>query len=128
MFNDFPTLTALPASNMDRAKAWYADKLDLKPVDERDVGVAYETTDGSRFFLYPSEFAGTNQATAIAFETGEKFDETVKFLRERGIKFLEFEMEGMTIKDGIVSAPDGMRGVWFKDSEGNIIGVSNMTL
>ena len=128
MFDEFTTRTALPASDMDGAKAWYAEKLDVKPVDERDVGVAYEMTDGSRFFLYPSEFAGTNQATALAFETGDKFDEAVPFLRNRGIDFLEVEMEGMTFDDGVLAAPNGLRGASFEDNEGNIIGVSNMDL
>ncbi len=37
-------------------------------------------------------------------------------------------MEGMTLDDGVLTAPDGLRGVWFEDSEGNIISVSNMDL
>ncbi|MDX1746274.1 MAG: VOC family protein, partial [Halobacteriales archaeon] len=116
--------------DLERAKAWYADNLDLKPVEEQDdVGVAYETGNGSRFFLYPSEFAGTNKATAMAFETDDDgFDEAVKFLRGRGIEFLEFELEGMTFEKGILRGPEGMRGVWFEDSEGNILSLSNMSL
>ena len=115
----------LPASDMDRAKAWYRDKLGLEPVDDTgDGGVWYETG-GARFLVYPSEFAGTNQATAAGFEV-EDFDATMADLRSRGVVFEDYDFgEDFRTVDGVLALPDGGRGAWFKDSEGNILAVTN---
>jgi hypothetical protein len=61
------------------AKGWYRDKLGLTPTEENEGGLTYETG-GKRFGVYPSQFAGTNQATAMGFEVqdldkgGGRFD------------------------------------------------------
>ena len=115
-------IAALPARDVERAKAWYADHLDLKPVREGLQGEAYFATGESRFFVYESEFAGTNQATAAAFEVSD-VAATVQSLRARGVVFEEYNMPGVETIDGVVTTDDGTQAAWFKDSEGNIIGV-----
>ena len=61
------TGTALPASDFERAKSWWADRVGMKPVDEFEGGARYEVG-ATRFFIYPSQFAGTNEATAMRSE------------------------------------------------------------
>jgi catechol 2,3-dioxygenase-like lactoylglutathione lyase family enzyme len=34
MFNEIAMYPTLPATDIERAKDWYAEKLDLKPIDE----------------------------------------------------------------------------------------------
>jgi catechol 2,3-dioxygenase-like lactoylglutathione lyase family enzyme len=121
---DAPMNATLPAADMTRAKEWYRDKLGMKPSDESPMGEAMYETGGSGFMLYPSPFAGTNQATAAGFMVDD-FDGTVAELRSNGVIFEEYDFgEGMATVDGVIAMPDGRKGAWFKDSEGNILGLA----
>ncbi len=122
---DAPLRVTLPASDITRAKAWYQEKLDLKPVEESEDGAWYESG-GTRFLLYPSQFAGTNQATAAGFEVDD-FDAAASMLRSRGVTFEEYDFgEDFRTVDGVFTTSDGSKACWFKDSEGNILSLTNM--
>ena len=128
MFENSALQPVLPVSDIERAKAWYADKLGLEPIIEdgqREMAVYQHA--GSMFLLYRTDNAGTNKATAAGFLVGN-FDEVVSELRARGVSFddVDFGEGGKTI-DGVITSPDGSeKGAWFADSEGNIIGLSTM--
>ena len=120
-----PLLASLPASDINRAKDWYRDHLGLKPTEEMPDGSAIYESGGVQFVLYQSQFAGTNQATAAGFRVDD-FDATIAELRENGVTFEDYDFgDGMATVDGVMSV-DGFRGAWFKDSEGNILGISSM--
>jgi catechol 2,3-dioxygenase-like lactoylglutathione lyase family enzyme len=121
MFSNIPVHATLPASDFDRAKRWYDEKLGLRPVDE-NPGVAWYEAGGTRFLLYASGFAGTNQATAATIVVAG-FDAAVAILRSRGVVFEEYDVEDFTTVDGVIEMPDGRRAAWFKDSEGNILSI-----
>lgn len=123
MFDQLQLRATLPASDFDRAKAWYRDKLGLEPSEEREDGAIYTTGD-SEFLLYPSTFAGTNQATAAGW-TVEDFDAAMAHLRDSGVVFEEYDFPGFKTVDGVADL-DGQKGAWFKDSEGNILAISDM--
>jgi catechol 2,3-dioxygenase-like lactoylglutathione lyase family enzyme len=121
-----PLSAALPASDLERAKRWYSEKLGLEPVEEDEYGGAHYETGGTHFLVFLTPFAGTNQATAAGF-TVENFDEVIGELRGNGVTFeeVDFGELGKTV-DGVITAPDGSKAAWFKDSEGNILSVSNL--
>jgi catechol 2,3-dioxygenase-like lactoylglutathione lyase family enzyme len=110
----------LPASDLERAKRWYAGKLGFTPDQEDPNGVQYTAGDGTQFWLYPSQFAGTNQATAMGFLAKDLSSE-MEDLRSRGITFEEYDIPGVKTVDGVAEFGNGERGAWFKDSEGNIL-------
>jgi predicted enzyme related to lactoylglutathione lyase len=112
----------LPASDMDRALAFYKATLGLEPFQQEPDGSARYQVGDTMFLLYPSEYAGTNKATAAGFQV-EDLDSVVAELRSRGIEFQEFDYGEMKTVDGILAMPDGSRGAWFNDTEGNIIGL-----
>ena len=120
MFEDRPSAAMLPASDIERAKSWYADHLDLKPAYEDEGGVQYKTGNGTEFWVYPSQYAGTNQATAMGFMAKDLSAE-MDALKARGITFEEYDIPGVKTVAGIAEFGEGERGAWFKDSEGNII-------
>ena len=121
MFGPKPLVPMLPASDIDRAIAFYRDTLGLKPVGDEAGGARFEAG-GSWFVVYPSQFAGTNKATAAGWEVDD-LEAAVTELKGKGVTFQEFEMEGMTMENSIMSAPDGTQAAWFEDTEGNIIGL-----
>jgi len=120
---DSPMYASLPASDVDRAKAWYKDHLGLEPIEDAPDGGAIYETGGARFAIYPSAFAGTNQATAGGFAVAD-FDAAMTELRGNGLIFEEYDLgDDLKTVDGVVTTPSGNRAAWFRDSEGNIIGV-----
>ena len=125
MFGDVPIRPSFPASDLERAKRWYSEKLDLDPVRELEYGDVEYETGGVRFLLYQSDSAGTNEATAASFVV-EDFDDVIAALRSSGVVFedVDFGEFGATV-DGVIASPDGTnKAAWFKDSEGNILSVT----
>jgi len=76
--------------------------------------------------VYPSQFAGTNQATAAAWQVDD-LAAVVAALRERGVVFEEYDLGEIRTVDGIAVAPDGTKAAWSRDSEGNILGISQLS-
>jgi len=127
MFQNVPLHAVLPASNIERAKRWYSDKLGLEPISEDEYGGVEYEAGGTSFLVYLSEFANTNKATAAGFRVDD-FDGAVADLRSRGVIFedVDFGEMGATV-DGVITTPDGKdKAAWFKDSEGNILSLSTM--
>jgi catechol 2,3-dioxygenase-like lactoylglutathione lyase family enzyme len=111
---------------MERAKAWYASVLQMEPAEVDENGDAWYESGGTRFLLYASQFAGTNQATAMGVEV-EDVDAAVAEFRARGAVFEEYDFgEDFRTVDGIVTTPDGEKTAWLKDSEGNILGLGRL--
>ena len=123
MLNDFPVGACLAVSDIDRARRFYEDTLGMKVASDRPDGVLYDSG-GTQFLVYPSQFAGTNQATAASWLVDD-VDATVAELRERGVTFEEYDFPGLKTENGI-AAFDGGKAAWFKDPDGNILSVGDM--
>jgi catechol 2,3-dioxygenase-like lactoylglutathione lyase family enzyme len=121
MIKDLRVHTTLPAANLERAKAWYSQKLGLTPATESPGGVFYVLGGGTRFVLYPTP--NTNRAghTQMGLTTPD-IEASVRELRERGVVFEEYDFPGLKTVEGIATRDD-LRSAWFKDSEQNIIGL-----
>jgi catechol 2,3-dioxygenase-like lactoylglutathione lyase family enzyme len=122
------TATRLPAQDLERARAFYSEKLGLDPSEEREGGLLYRLGD-LEFGLFQSAGAPSGAHTQMAFEV-EDIEATVAELRERGVAFEEYDVPGLTTVDGIAeiegnypSKGKGERGAWFRDSEGNTLGI-----
>src|SRR5262245_65140114 len=50
--------------------------------------------------VYPSEYAGTNQATAASWAVGDEFDAIVEDLRAKGVKFEHYDDLPETTREG----------------------------
>jgi predicted enzyme related to lactoylglutathione lyase len=115
----------LPAADLDRAKVWYKEILGLEPVEIEPMGEVWYELGGSRFMVYESQFAGTNQATAAGLIVDD-VEATVARLMERGAVLENYDFgEDFRTVDGIMTLPNGRQAAWLKDSEGNILGLSS---
>ena len=123
MLGDHNPIPTLAVKDVQKARDFYEGVLGLSPSEEPPEGVVYRAGN-SMFLVYPSAYAGTNKATAMSFQVpADKFDEEVAALRERDITFQTFDAEGVTWDDGVATAGDAFRGVWFEDPDGNILNV-----
>lgn len=128
MLENSPMQPVLPVADIQRAKAWYAEKLGMEPaMEDEERGMAIYQHAGSMFLLYTTEHAGTNKATAAGFIVDD-FDDVVTQLRQNGVSFQEVDFgEGGKTVDGVLTAADGAgKSVWFEDSEGNVIAMSTV--
>ena len=101
------------------ARSFYADVLGFELHDD-EMGVVSFESGRTPVALYESEYAGTNQANALAWSVGDRLDDIVTMLRERGVTFERYDLPGLSL-EGDVHVADGFKGVWFKDPDGNIL-------
>lgn len=120
--------TRLPAQDLERARAFYAEKLGLHPVEEREGGLRYVCA-GGEFALFASAGRPSGEHTQMGWEV-EDLEATVAELRSRGVAFEEYDLPGLRTVAGIAeiegnyaSKGVGERGAWFRDSEGNLLGI-----
>ena len=124
MLSELSPIATLPTADLARARGYYEETLGLKPQRDGMGGVSYECGNGT-VFVYESEYAGTNKATAVTFEVPmSSFDNEVGALRDKGVSFLTFDAEGVEWNDGVASMGDAMKAVWFTDPDGNILNIS----
>jgi catechol 2,3-dioxygenase-like lactoylglutathione lyase family enzyme len=121
--------TRLPAQDLDRARAFYAEKLGLEPAEERPGGLRYRC--GSTLFVvFASAGAPSGQHTQMAWKVDD-IEAAVAELRARGVRFEEYDLPGLRTVDGIADIEGnypseggvGERGAWFRDSEGNLLAI-----
>lgn len=121
--------TRLPARDLDRARRFYAEKLGLEPVDERPGGLLYRCG-GTHFVVFRSTGSSPGTFTQMGWEV-EDIEAVVTELKGRGVVFEEVDVPGFRTRDGIAEIEGnypskgarGERGAWFRDSEGNLLGV-----
>ncbi|MEV6393895.1 VOC family protein [Streptomyces sp. NPDC051907] len=121
--------TRLPAQDLDRARRFYSERLGLEPVDERPGGLLYRCQ-GTEFALFQSTGASPGTFTQMALQVDD-IETAVAELRRRGVVFEEVDVPGLRTKDGIADIDGnypskgarGERGAWFRDSEGNLLGI-----
>jgi catechol 2,3-dioxygenase-like lactoylglutathione lyase family enzyme len=120
--------TRLPAGDLGRARMFYAVKLGLEPLEEREGGLLYRCGNGY-FALFESAGSSSGEHTQMAWEVDD-IESTVAGLRRRGVVFEEVDVPGLRTVNGIAdvqgnypSKGSGERAAWFRDSEGNVIGI-----
>jgi len=124
VLQDAPIHATLPCSDYARAKAFYADKLGLTPVEETPAGAFYESG-GTRFFLFPSGGAASGTHTQMGWRVDD-IEPVVRELTERGVRFEEYDFPGFD-KDTRIAHTGPVRSAWFKDSEGNLLGIVQLS-
>lgn len=124
MITEHPAYATIPASDMDRAKAWYRDKLGLVPFMEDEAGCMYKVGNGSNFLLYPTPNAGKAPNTLLSFSTDD-LEADMEDMRSHGIQFEEYDLPGLKTVNGIATL-GRHHAAWFKDSEGNILAVGDV--
>jgi catechol 2,3-dioxygenase-like lactoylglutathione lyase family enzyme len=122
MLKDAPIVPYIPVADVARARRFYEDKVGLTPKEEYAGGVIYECGNGSWVFLYPSPGAGTSKAST-AFWAVADVEAEVAALRARGVTFEDYDLPGLKTENSIATG-GGARTAWFKDTEGNILAVS----
>jgi predicted enzyme related to lactoylglutathione lyase len=112
----------VPASDLARAREFYATKLGLTPVSEMaGIFLQYRTDSGTGFNIYQTEHAGKAGHTIAQWHVADVESE-VRDLKARGVVFEVYpDMPGVDWKDEVAVMPGMGKAAWFTDSEGNIM-------
>ena len=101
----------------------------MEPSEKRPGGLLYRCG-GGEFALFASAGAASATFTQMAFEVDD-IETAVAELRARGVVFEEYDVPGLETADGIAEIEGtypskggkGERAAWFRDSEGNLLGI-----
>ena len=120
LLQDSDIQATIPVTDLDRARAWYADRLGLRPDQEFPGGaLRYVVGRHSAFLLFLTDAAGFSEHQVASWVVDD-LDAEVAELRGRGVTFEEYDGPVLTTVAGIARTPAG-KGAWFKDSEGNVL-------
>ncbi len=122
MISNLTSMATIPAANIERAKKFYSEKLGFKPDESEPTGVVSYKSGDSTFLLYESQYAGTAKSTAMTFQT-DNLERDMRDLRNKGVKFEDYDMGDLKTVNGVASLGD-VKSAWFKDTEGNIIALT----
>ena len=124
MLTELEIHAALPVRDMERAKRFYAEKLGLSPFAESPGAVDYRCK-GTWFSLYPSSGSSSGLFTQAGWRTDD-IEALVAHLKSRGVVFEEYDLPGFKTVNSIANTGP-VRAAWFKDSEGNLLGIAQFT-
>jgi catechol 2,3-dioxygenase-like lactoylglutathione lyase family enzyme len=123
MLKDATAVATIAVTDIDRASDFYENKVGLVRGDSPERNVRLYNIGSGTMIVYPSQFAGTNQATSVTWPVDD-VDGEVRALHEKGITFEHYDMPNMK-REGDVHVGPSNRAAWFKDPDGNIHAIVN---
>ena len=111
----------LPAQNMERARKFYEQKLGLTPEQASPDGGVIFKTGNTGFLVFPSSGKASGDHTQIGLEVTD-IVAAVNELKKNGVKLEEYDLPGFKTEGGVVNMGEE-KAAWFKDSEGNLLGL-----
>jgi catechol 2,3-dioxygenase-like lactoylglutathione lyase family enzyme len=124
MLADADAMATIAVRDLKTATRFYEEVLGLKPDGDKQDGGARYRSGNSRVFVYESQYAGTNQATAATWVVPDA-EEVVRDLKAKGVTFEHYDLPGLT-RQGDLHVAGSFKGAWLKDPDGNILHVLSM--
>jgi catechol 2,3-dioxygenase-like lactoylglutathione lyase family enzyme len=125
--SDARLFASIPAHDIERAMRWYEEKLGLRPAMDLGVSGQLYQTGGVLWLIYQTPSAGTGKHTLAGWVV-PNIDDAMRDLRARGVVFEDYDMgdQGPTTQNGVARDPNGGAAAWFKDSEDNILSITEL--
>ena len=125
MLTNAPVHATIPVLDLKRALTFYTDRLGLKVVDPQiEGGATLEAGGGSKMELYQRRSINADH-TLASFRVDD-IETAVNELKANGVEFEEYDEPGFKTVNSIAKTSDHSRCAWFKDSEGNFIGLTKV--
>ena len=124
MLTNAPVHTTLPVVDLHRAHKYYEEKLGLKVIKtDPSPGATLQAGEGTKLYIY--QRAATKADHTAASFTVKDVEATVKELKAKGVVFEDIDTPSFKTVNGIATMGE-LKVAWFKDTEGNILAVTNM--
>ncbi len=125
MLKDAPVIAILPATDLERAKDFYQNKLGLTPkqLPVNDPLIFQAGNNTSLLLYYRAE--GTKAEHTVAGFNVKDIGQTIKDLESKGVTFEDYDQPGLKTVNHIMDY--GLaKSAWFKDTEGNILAINQI--
>jgi catechol 2,3-dioxygenase-like lactoylglutathione lyase family enzyme len=121
MLTGAQVMAIVPTTDLDRARAFYGEKLGLVEANVPTPGrqVIYRCGGSTLLEVYERPTAGDAQHTLASWRVRD-LKAAVDQLRDRGVQFEQYDLPDVKTEDGI-SATGHLREAWFRDPDGNIL-------
>lgn len=117
-------MASIAVRDIEVAGKFYGGTLGLQALESEQLGVLSYRSGAATLVVYVSQYAGTNKATSAAWAVDSEFDNIMKALKAKGVKFEHYDLPGLTLQGDAHVAGD-FKGAWFKDPDGNILHILN---
>ena len=114
---DSMIVTTVAVTDLERAKAFYADQLQLPILDEQPFAIRFGAGGGSQISVRRGQ---PNVGQTVGHFEVDDVDAIVRDLIGRGVAFQEYETPKTV---DFIAQIGPARGAWFADPDGNIIGL-----
>lgn len=122
MLADNEMMATVAVKNLDESKKFYGEVLGLEFKHDFPGGALFQGK-GTQLFIYESGTAGSGEATCLNWRIDD-IESEVQELKAKGVSFEVYDIPDAT-QEGDVSVMGHMKAAWFKDPNGNILGLSS---
>jgi catechol 2,3-dioxygenase-like lactoylglutathione lyase family enzyme len=121
LLTDARITAIVPTTDLARARQFFGETLGLKETDASTPGpeAIYECGGGTLLEVYERPAAGDAQHTLASWEVDD-VGAAVDDLRQRGVRFEDYDMPEFKTENGIATSGD-FQAAWFRDPDGNIL-------
>ena len=109
----------LPVKDLERARRFYEQGLQLEPLGGRPDGKFIYRCGGTEIALLPKPEGTKAEHTAISFRVDD-VGAAIADLKSRGVVFNDYDFPGFRT-EGHVCVLGSEKAAWFNDPEGNIL-------
>jgi catechol 2,3-dioxygenase-like lactoylglutathione lyase family enzyme len=124
MLGNKDLVATIAVKDLETARKFYEGALGLAAIDAEGEEVIVFKSGRSTLNVYRSQYAGTNQATAVTWLVGDDLKSVVRALKAKGVVFEHYDLPQMK-REGDIHIAGGIRTAWFKDPDGNILNIIN---
>jgi Predicted enzyme related to lactoylglutathione lyase len=110
-------VTTVAVTDIDRAKRFYQEQVGLTLLDETPSGVRFGAGKGSQLTVRRGQ---PNVGQTVAHFEVDDLEAVIRDLTSRGVTFEEYETPKTV---NFIAQVGPARGAWFKDPDGNVLGV-----
>jgi catechol 2,3-dioxygenase-like lactoylglutathione lyase family enzyme len=124
MLSDNPVFPSIRVSDIKKAREFYESKLGLKVVYDEPDGVLIMAGKNSRIFIYEGEKSKATHTLAVFYV--DDMEKKVSELAERGVIFEKYDLPEIKTDDRGIATLGGKKAAWFRDPDGNVLGLSQI--
>jgi len=110
----------IPVTDLDKAKRFYTETLGLTALWDNAWSVRLGCGGGTQISIFQSDRSTANH-TLAHFEVND-IERVVRELQQHDVTFID-RSDGQTTTDGYIIEVGPVRGAWFQDPDGNILGL-----
>ena len=113
-------VATIPVTDLERSRAFYGEALGLELLWDSPASVRFRCGDVSELSIFRRGPTATEH-TLAHFEVTD-IETTVRELESKGVEFIDYT-DGPLVTTGHIAQMGPARGAWFRDPDGNVLGV-----